>query len=189
VEKRYIHSLQNVHIMPVFSITGPFQAGKTTLAFRVADKLREHGLTCGGVLSPGTDERAYVNISDGSKQPYFSPGEDLVEFDCRDITKKAIAFGCSALIEGNKADILFIDEIGKLEAAGKGFYSVLKDILPRRTDPVVAIIRKDNVQKMKALFNVDITMSWELRFGQQVNFDQLASEITKAVVRSIQRKE
>lgn len=171
--------------MPIFSITGPFYVGKTSLAFRVVDMLREHSLTCGGVLSPGSDERTYVNISDGSKHPYFTPGEDLVDFDCRDITKKAISFGCRALNEGIQADILFVDEIGKLEAAGKGFYSVLKNILPKRSDPVVAIIRKDNVQRMKAIFGINVAMNWELNQYQDDRIETIAHEITEAVLKSI----
>ncbi|MFW9997143.1 MAG: nucleoside-triphosphatase [Candidatus Odinarchaeota archaeon] len=175
--------------MVIFAITGKFQTGKTTLAQRLVTVLRDEGYTCGGVLCPGRDYRVYVNLITGIAHQFYCPGDDLIDFDCREISEEAIEFGQRAIKEAAKAgvDVLFVDEVGKLENQKEGFYQPLQNILPKRKKPVVTIIRNEVVPEFKKLFNVPLDRIW----GLDVNTDRenILMEIVAEISKSLHRVE
>ena len=50
---------------------------------------------------------------------------------------------------------LVIDEIGPLELRGEGFCNVLKEVLKRRKEKILLIVREGMTEQVKKYFNFD----------------------------------
>ena len=52
---------------------------------------------------------------------------------------------------------LVIDEIGPLELEGKGFYTIINEILILRKNKTILVVRKGMVEKVKDCFMINAT--------------------------------
>lgn len=113
-------------------VTGKVQSGKTTWCTKYSHWLLEQGFTVGGVLCPearNNDIRIGYDITDiqTNRSVMFGrfaseddfPGElvgdYLISYEGIEFAKRAIQKALE-----NRCDVVFVDEVGHLELAGKG---------------------------------------------------------------------
>jgi nucleoside-triphosphatase THEP1 len=126
-------------------VTGKIQSGKTTGLF----KLLNTRYYVDGILSPIVNEKRVL---------YHIASKTIKRFEVDESNEKTISIGNyiflqesfdwanEKLIKGfsNKPDFLVIDELGKLELKGKGFYPSIKEILEIKenlTTQLILVIR------------------------------------------------
>ncbi len=131
-------------------VTGDVCAGKTTVCNKVIDALRKSGFSCGGIitLKIPNDSLAVMDIQSGEAVTLAIPGDKYggplvpkFTFD-----PEGIAFGLRAIENGTLADILFVDEIGLIEAMGEGFIRALDIINQNKGKPSIIVIREEMVE-------------------------------------------
>jgi nucleoside-triphosphatase THEP1 len=118
-------------------VTGPLHSGKTSLLMQFDRKLRDMGWQTAGILAIGlwrNNQRSgfeLIDLQTGTKHPLAIrrqfPDERQVFFDFHE---KGMAAGRTALSPERckGADVVIIDEIGKLEVAGDGWASCIEPL-------------------------------------------------------------
>lgn len=136
--------LKKVNIL----ITGPPRSGKSTLIEKIIDELIRRGFNVGGISTPEVREKgrrigfkiidlatgewkwmAHVNIS--SRHRVSKYGVDLTAIE--NIGVKAILYAI------DNADLIIIDEIGKMELFSETFQEVVRKALDSNK-PVIGTI-------------------------------------------------
>lgn len=122
-------------------VTGKIQSGKTSGLF----KLLNTRYSVDGILSPIVNEKRVL---------YHIASKTIKRFEVDESNEKTISIGNyiflqesfdwanEKLIKGfsNKPDFLVIDELGKLELKGKGFYPSIKEILEIKDNSATQLI-------------------------------------------------
>ncbi|HSJ57047.1 MAG TPA: nucleoside-triphosphatase, partial [Anaerolineae bacterium] len=132
-------------------LTGQVGAGKTTVAERVAGLARRKGLTCGGVLAPALKNACgqkagiwAVDLAGGERRLLARTDRDLggpavgpYSFDAG-----AIEWVIETIDRAvGESDLLFVDEIGKLELwRGEGLAPVLTLLEQGRVGRALVIV-------------------------------------------------
>jgi nucleoside-triphosphatase THEP1 len=137
--------------MRISVICGVKDSGKTRAARTVVVRLQARGLRVGGVLSEGKlsegikTSYTFRDLSTGRQSLYarrrrgaIPPGELAYEF-----LAEGVLFGCNALrrAAAEGVDVLFIDEIGPLEAGGAGLWPACREILAAFPGRIVLTVR------------------------------------------------
>jgi nucleoside-triphosphatase THEP1 len=139
-------------------LSGPVRAGKTTLCLRLVARARERGWQTGGVLTPALVEAGEkagiqaVELGSGETRLLARINRDLggvrvgpYSFDDRVL--EWVVRCCARDLEGSEArgsapQIVFVDEIGKLELNRGGGLAPLIPLLARPLPrPTVVIVR------------------------------------------------
>lgn len=148
----------------VVLVTGDKHCGKTTLVDTFIASISGQGLRIAGILARGLwkdNVRAgfdLVNLSDGITTPLArrrrqpDPQHRLM-FDFFDTGMRA---GAKALDPRlcRKADIVVVDEVGKLEARGDGWAAHIQALLTLDTPLFILIVRLDCMQQIRELFGL-----------------------------------
>ncbi len=127
-------------------VTGGIGAGKTEAGLRLASHVRDAGLTLGGILAPrlfGHGETVGYNVLDlltGEDAPFARsepPGDPVGRFFVR---PAGLAFAERALRHAaERAEVAFVDEVGRWELGGGGHVAGLREILRSRAVPVLFV--------------------------------------------------
>jgi nucleoside-triphosphatase THEP1 len=127
-------------------VAGAIGAGKTETGLRVAQRLKEHGITVGGILAPRLVEHGettgynVLDLATGEDTPFARPnppGQMVGRFYVR---PTGLAFATRALRHGaERAAVVFIDEVGRWELAGEGHAAALRSVLGSRAVPVLFV--------------------------------------------------
>lgn len=146
----------------VILVSGDKHCGKTTLVEKYIASLAGRGLRIGGILAKGLWEdnvRAgfdLVNLSEGSITPlarrrHHPHPQHKMMFDFLDT---GIWAGAQALDAEScsQADIVVVDELGRLEARGKGWAPYTKALLALNTPSFIFIVRLDCLQRICDFF-------------------------------------
>jgi nucleoside-triphosphatase THEP1 len=142
----------------VILVTGSKHCGKTTLVADFIASLSGRGLRIAGILARGLwrdNLRAgfdLVDLSDGSIRPlarrrhHPDPHHHLM-FDFLDAGMQA---GAQALDPGRcrRADMVVVDEVGKLEARGDGWAPHIHALLAINPPLFILIVRLDCIQRI-----------------------------------------
>ncbi|MEM1722149.1 MAG: NTPase [Candidatus Jordarchaeales archaeon] len=118
-------------------VTGPPGCGKSTLASKVIEKAREKGLRVGGIITPeireGGTRKGFliVDLLTGEKELMASVGEGAPKVGKYVVHTSAIAsLGFRALIRAaEEADIIVVDEIGKMELMVDEFSQAVRRVI------------------------------------------------------------
>ena len=137
------------HNQRCIMIQGEIGAGKTRLAERLVTKLRKRGLKVGGIISPrildGEDTIGYrvLDIETGQERSFAKldpPGIPIGKFY---LSEDAIAFARAAIESAIATDqIVFLDEVGRLELDDKGHADALRTLLRSGAIPVLFVRTK-----------------------------------------------
>ena len=144
---------------PVFAIVGPPGSGKTTALRAVAARLRELGLRPGGISQPtvfrGGVKTGYRlrDESNGQERAFArrrkasSPGKPGFEFDAA-----GWRWARERILDARRhADIVLVDEIGRLEAEGGGHLPALLAKLDEDQGPAwVLAVRADCAARIQS---------------------------------------
>ena len=149
---------------PCVIIHGPIGAGKTSTAARLAAALKEQGIAVGGLLSPRIVERiveqdetiGYTarDIMTGEERPFAGltlPGIAIGRFYIR---QTGIAFARRAIERAAAStQIVFVDEVGRLECDGKGHAPAVRRLLRSQALPVL-LVRSVFVERVVETFGI-----------------------------------
>jgi nucleoside-triphosphatase len=122
-------------------ISGPIGIGKTTVCLRVIEAARQAGLVVGGILTPAIlDENgvksgiAIVDLATGERRLLARIGEypQGLRLGKYTFDPETLTWGCDILRRERDADLLVIDEIGRLELEQNGGFVCALDILAER---------------------------------------------------------
>lgn len=143
-------------------ITGSIGVGKTSLCAKVAELLKEKGMSCGGIITPRAPDggiividlmsgrrevlAAIVDIYKGPRigKYYFNP--------------VGIGFGIDAIERGKNTDVVFVDEVGLLELSGGGFAKVLELVRSGTLKNSIIVIREELLSLFLAGFKNRVTV-------------------------------
>lgn len=133
-------------------ITGGLQSGKSSLAAKLATELKGKGIPIAGIIAKGHWKN---NVRSGFTLLDLATGREapLAERRRPDVPagntafrffQSGIAFGRDALISPgcSGARVIFVDEIGKLEARGEGWAPFLDPILHMPACSHVWVVRE-----------------------------------------------
>jgi len=131
----------------VIVITGAIGIGKTTVCRKLIEIIRNHGYTCGGILTYKTADEGIIvediQTSEGEilasiNNVYNGPRTQKYFFN-----PEGIDFGIRAINKGESSAILLIDEIGQLELRGEGFVKVTELIKASKVTDCILVIRNE----------------------------------------------
>jgi len=138
-------------------ITGPIGAGKTTMCEEVIRRIGHQRSTFGFLTYPILKEGRRVgfyllDLKTGSKKllasETLSDGPTLGRFH---FSMEGIAFGIKAL--KRRGDLCIVDELGRVEIQGEGFFEAVP--LMRKREDLIVTARTDFVNEIVDLFKVD----------------------------------
>jgi nucleoside-triphosphatase THEP1 len=174
-------------------LTGPIGVGKTTVAERVAGAALRQGLSCGGLLAPALVDACGqkagiwgVDVAGGERRLLARIDRDLggpqvgpYSFD-GDALRWALR-----VIEGAipRADLVLVDEIGKLELwEGGGLAPLLPRLAAGEARRALVLVRESLLAELQArlepvrqvVFNVDEENRGEMpsRVVQGLNLEE-----------------
>lgn len=152
--------LKHYKYFPII-VSGHLGTGKTRLCEEVVVRLKDEGINVGGVLSPrvvdGESTVGYeiVDLSSEERKdfaqlspPGVSAGRFYIDERSLEWAKEVIRKASSS------ADVVFIDELGRLEMRNRGFAGVTREALSADVQ-VVLLVRSRFLTDMKDKFKID----------------------------------
>ncbi|MCK5799615.1 MAG: DUF2478 domain-containing protein, partial [Deltaproteobacteria bacterium] len=150
------------------AVIGARGAGKTTLVTALSDRLRQRGLHVGGIIQP-------AEIREGRTLSYavqdLSSGETRPLAQRRHMEAKGFSFDpegwswaqrrIQRACDKDHVDVLVVDELGHLEAAGEGHLPAIRLALTTTPAPALILaVREDGeeaIQRHLGIFHLTIT--------------------------------
>ena len=148
----------------VVLVSGPKQSGKTTLVETVIAALAGRGLRIAGILAKGLWKDGLragfdlVDLATGQCVPLARrrsaphPAHGMV-FDFFDSGFQAGAVALS-LDVCRRADLVVVDEIGRLEAGGEGWAPYLRELLTLEGPLLILVARLDCLPRIRDRFGL-----------------------------------
>ncbi len=150
-------------------LTGAVQSGKTTLAEALVKELRRHRQEVAGIIARGLWENGQRS------------GFDLVDIGTGRVTplaRRKVVSGSSASLTGfdffvagwkagkralavencRQAEVVVVDEVGKLELAGRGWAPLLPALLSLTRPVHVWIVRESLLAQVRQIWKVPSTV-------------------------------
>lgn len=137
----------------VYLLTGPVRSGKTTALIRWAEKRDD----VFGILTPDIEHIRF--FADAHTKNTFrmeaGPGEEAVSVGRFLFSKKNFEIAGNIIRHGADAGgWLVIDEVGPLELREEGFAAALRQVLMRRTDKLLLVVREGLTDRVKKHFDL-----------------------------------
>lgn len=142
----------------IFILTAPIRSGKTTSLIKwLAQRDDVYG-----ILTPVVEgKRIFMNVATKDQFPMEASalrqaqGEETLLVG-RFVFSKAGFEKATTIIRDaiDKKGWLVIDEIGPLELRGEGFHDILKEVLRRRKDNVLLVVREGLVKEVEDCFGI-----------------------------------
>ena len=169
-----------IRLKPSYLITGPRQAGKSTLCWKLVKFLHGRGLSLGGVLTIQEDSKSFFLIRDQQKIPFEASGdEEFIPIGQFKIHKVNLERVRSQIIADLDTDYFFLDEIGILELMRGGFFPVMEQIISRK-DGTILVIRESILDQFLSKFSMEFT--YEIINVTRPNFDEIFAEMKRKIV-------
>jgi len=140
--------LRHVRAHPTAPIllSGGIGDGKTSTAERLAKALAHAGICVGGIVAPrrvaGGETVGYdiVDLATGGRRPFAStspPGLPAGRFH---ISQTGLNFAAQVLRKATgAADVVFVDEVGRLELGGAGHRPAVRDLLASSSTAILSV--------------------------------------------------
>ena len=123
-----------------FIITGPKDAGKSTLCWEVLKYLNQKQVSTSGVITLQNDKKWFYLITDKTKIPFEAQETEVFipigQFRIHKNNLKRVINSIQASLD---SDFIFVDEIGQLELQGSGYYPVLNAVLKRKQGNILVV--------------------------------------------------
>lgn len=140
----------------IYILTGPIQTGKTTALGQWAG----NNTHVYGIITPVINGvRVFMNVRTGEQWPMEagSLNEEILKVGKYNFSRLGFEKAEEVIRSSiEKEGWLVIDEIGPLELNGKGFNQVLKELLAKRKEKILLVVReKDEILKeVKRVFGI-----------------------------------
>ena len=142
-------------------IVGGIGAGKTSTGFDLVRELRSAQIPIGGVLAPRTmdDTRtvgySVIDLEADESRGFASFVPSRIKVGRFFISEEGLGFAQRAIITAaNRGDVVFVDEVGRLELAGKGHAPPVRHLLETEGLPVL-FVRDAFVDEVLETFGIE----------------------------------
>ncbi len=132
------------------AITGGVHAGKTTCLRAIAEQLTGVGFDVDGIIETAVFKGAerigyeFVDIKSGERCNVAVKNQTGCGYAFDEE-----AWGWAAERFKRATDVIVVDELGRLEAAGDGVIPCLRDALERRDYHLIAAVRQDVIERIE----------------------------------------
>jgi len=141
-----LQALQHTADRPCLILHGSIASGKTRTASRLARSLAARGVSVGGILAPRLLEHGETvgyeveDLRSGQRRPLASLRPPGVPAGRYFLSRDGLAFARDALGEALEyAEIILIDEVGRLELDGGGHAAGVRAALEQAALPVLVV--------------------------------------------------
>jgi len=165
----------------IIVVTGQIGVGKSTVCGKIVQMAKSKGDTCGGFLNYKSQDGKII-IEDAGSGDYTIFASLKPEYSGLSTGKfyfnpAGFDFGFKVLKEGLTRDLVFIDELGRLEVKGEGFAGVFSLLAENEFNRAVVIIRKELLTELVPRFHLQPTI-FEVTLE---NRDRAAEEIIEVL--------
>ncbi|NPD88349.1 MAG: AAA family ATPase [Asgard group archaeon] len=169
-------------------ISGPIGIGKSTLLKNLAKRLAETN-QIGGIITLGQETKRFVDLKT-QKTSYFKEEKDKkgIQIGKYFIADRALKFAAKTLETASDYDIVFIDEIGRLEVKKRGLYKSIFKLLKsinKEGKIVIFGVRQEVVHQLSRLFSIHPNKTWFLT--KQPSEDFLI-KVTEFIIKALMRE-
>jgi general stress protein 26/nucleoside-triphosphatase THEP1 len=152
-----VNGRQAIH--PVL-LVGGIAAGKTATGLRLLSLLRQSGIRVGGFLAPrvmdGDETVAYslIDLATDATHPFASLEPSDVPIGRFFVSEEGLAAADRTVTKAlSNAQVVFIDEVGRLELGGEGHASSVRRLLASEVLPVL-LVRDELVEEVTTSFGI-----------------------------------
>ncbi len=167
-------------------LTGAIGAGKTTLIKKLIDRLSADNSSVAGIYTlrqmENSETTGYdvVNISTGKSERFLrtegtSSQERIGKFF---LYREGLEAGNEALLNVKQTNLIIVDEIGKLELAGKGWSTSVKHLLKAQNSFFLLSVREIVVDEIIQKFGISPQSIFRVSGN---NTDEIISEILEEI--------
>jgi len=189
-EYRFAHLKQGQNKAgQIIIVTGIVDSGKTTLIKNIINELESKNLRVAGIYSEKVFEnnlRAGYNVVDITtrNQEVFlrkSNSHYTIAVGNYTINPDAVAFGTTILNTDihRTANLLIIDEIGKLELNNQGWAAGLEDILSKQHNNLLLVVRENCIDDILAKFGI---INYQMYYLDATNANTIKDRIIKHII-------
>jgi nucleoside-triphosphatase THEP1 len=154
--------LDKIHLAPeIIIITGKINSGKSAYLEELVTEEKSLGQTPTGIMARGifkAQNKIGYDVIDIASEASM-PLARIFPFADSDIrsgkfyfSKTAFDFGKEALLNFKPDGIVFVDEVGPLELAGKGYAECLRRLLQSRISKLYVVVRKELLSDFSEMF-------------------------------------
>ena len=138
----------------IYILTGAIQTGKTTNLVTWSKNRND----VFGILTPAINgKRFFMNVQTRDNFPMEADMEEKETLNIGRFIFSREAFNKAIKIIDDSIDRkgwLIIDEIGPLELKGEGFVDVLKNVLKKRNEKTLLVVREGLIEKITGTFKI-----------------------------------
>lgn len=144
-------------------LTGGIAAGKTSTGLRLLSLLRQSSVRVGGFLAPrvldgdATVGYSLIDLATNTTHPFASldPGIGSVAVGRFFVSERGLAVAKRAVTSAlDSADVVFVDEVGRLELDGEGHAAAVRRLLAADVVPIL-LVRDTLVEDVVRTFALD----------------------------------
>jgi len=147
-------------VRPVL-LVGAIGEGKTSAGLRLLSLLRQSGVRVGGFLAPrvlkGDETVGYslIDLATNTTHPFAGLEPNDVPVGRFFVSQQALAMADrAATIAATGAQVVFLDEVGRLELGGGGHATAVRRILASAAVPVL-LVRAGLVDEVQRAFRIE----------------------------------
>lgn len=161
-EQRFIEIKEKTLTTPkIFIVTGPLGCGKTTFMKQLSDALRRKGLSPQGIISErirdasGTEGYDLISLETGERFGFLrkSKEKDHARIGRFEIIPGSIERG-NMILNNTGRGIVIIDEVGALEADGRGWAAGIDVLMARPVSHLVISVRETQLDAIKQRWGI-----------------------------------
>lgn len=156
-----LRALHQAGDRPCLILHGPIASGKTQTAAHLARSLAEEGVSVGGILAPrivkngATAGYDVEDLGTGARRALASLSPPGVVAGRYFLSREGLDFARNALFRAlDDTEVVFVDEVGRLELAGGGHAAAIRAALTRAILPVF-VVRSSLVGETLARFEIE----------------------------------
>jgi len=141
----------------IYILSAPVQTGKTTSLIEWSSGKKD----VWGILTPVINgKRGFMDLHSREQFPMEAvEGEETLDVGRFQFSKKHFNKAIEIIREAIKKDgWIIIDEIGPLELRGQGFHDIAKQLLAKRKERIILVVREGLAQQVKDHFMIDATI-------------------------------
>jgi len=171
----------------IYILTGPVHSGKTTLLKKLSFELKKQKVRIDGFLSEVVLKNHKVigydlfNLKEEKSIPFIrrTGKEEWEKVGSYFFVPESQTEANRIILGGRDTDIFFVDEIGPLELAGKGFWPALRQVIFKPLTKYLLVVRINILEDFLEVLNQSNIIVFDIKNSEI--FPQMIKEIKKAV--------
>lgn len=171
----------------IYILTGPVHSGKTTLLKKLSCELKKQKVKIDGFLSEVILKDHKVigydlfNLKEEKSLPFIrrTGEEEWEKVGSYFFVPESQTEANRIILGGRDSDVLFVDEVGPLELAGKGFWPALKQVIFKPLTKYLLVVRINILNDFLEVLDQSNIIVFDIKNSEI--FPKMIKEIKKAV--------